>query len=116
MVSINPGGCVDFWQCQPLEGLLAPTSRACEVRGSGGSVQAARDQSAERSPGLGGGRRREMKRSKVLWVRTRELERIRRQLGKGGGEGREQQRSAERNVLMGRQPERRPGPPLPKAV
>lgn len=54
-----------------------------------------------------------MKRSKVLWVRTRELERIRRQLGKGGGAGREQQRSAERNVLMGRQPERRPGAPPP---
>jgi len=107
-----------FWQCQALEGLLTAGPWACKARGSGGGPCAGSspDQSTVSSLGPGGGRRCEMKWSKVLRVRTRELERIRRQLGKGGGEGREQQRSAERNVLMGRQPERRPGPPLPKAV
>lgn len=113
-----PGG-GDFGRAHP-EVLPVPELRAQDPTnhwGRGLSVRAARDQSAEHSPGLsgrgreGGGGRREMKRSKVLRVRTRELERIRRQLGKGGGEGREQQRSAERNVLMGRQPERQPGPP-----
>lgn len=28
----------DFWQCHALEGLLAPTSQAREVWGSGGSL------------------------------------------------------------------------------
>lgn len=118
-----PGGGGDFGRAHP-EVLPVPELRARDPTkhwGRGFSARAARDQSAEHSPGLsGGGGRREMKRSKVLRVRTRELERIRWQLGKGGGEGREQQRSAERNVLMGRQPERQPGPPppplLPKAV
>lgn len=93
------------------------TAGGARSQGRGSLCRQLSDQSAEHRPGPGGGRRREMKRSKVPWVRTRELERIRRQLGKGGEEGREQQRSAERNVLMGRQPERRPAPPpLPKAV
>lgn len=90
-------------------GACVPGVLSAGVRGS--LCRQLSDQSAEHRPGPGGGRRREMKRSKVPRVRTRELERIRRQLGKGGEEGREQQRSAERNVLMGRQPEGRPRPP-----
>lgn len=111
-VSIKAGG---VFLAMPAPGGAAgacvPGVLSAGVRGS--LCRQLSDQSAEHRPGPGGGRRREMKRSKVPRVRTRELERIRRQLGKGGEEGREQQRSAERNVLMGRQPEGRPRPPPP---
>lgn len=116
-VSINWGwGCRIFgnagsWRDCWLLGPRVPGVRIAGVRG--GSLC---KQLVIKAGGRGGSRRCEMKRSKVLRVQTRELERIRWQLGKGGGEGWEQQRSAERNVLMGRQPERWPGPPLPKAV
>lgn len=64
-----------------------------------GGAGAAGDETEQSSPGSDG-----------------ELERIRRQLGRGGGEGREQQRSAERNVLMGRRLNAGQDPPFPRLL